>query len=112
MKPWEGRVWLNPPYGNQTGFWLKRLAAHGNGIALIFARTETEMFFEHIWSMADAVFFLKGRVNFYLVNGQKMKSGAGAPSMLVAYGNKNSRILEDIKLPGKYIELFHQGLGA
>ena len=41
---WSGSVWLNPPYGPETGKWLGRLAAHGNGIALIFARTETDMF--------------------------------------------------------------------
>lgn len=44
-KPWHGRVWLNPPYGNKTKSWLSRLALHGNGIALVFARTETKSFF-------------------------------------------------------------------
>ena len=47
--PWFGRIWLNPPYGQQTGLWLDRLSRHGNGIALVFARTETAMFFEHVW---------------------------------------------------------------
>ncbi|WP_223160903.1 phage N-6-adenine-methyltransferase [Salinicola aestuarinus] len=41
---WRGRVWLNPPYGRETGLWLEKLAEHGDGIALVFARTETEMF--------------------------------------------------------------------
>lgn len=30
--PWEGRIWLNPPYGNHTVRWLARLADHGVGI--------------------------------------------------------------------------------
>lgn len=47
-KEWEGRVWLNPPYGNETRKWLKKLAEHGNGIALIFARTETKTFFPFV----------------------------------------------------------------
>ena len=47
--PWFGRVWLNPPYGQQTGLWLDRLSRYGNGVALVFARTETAMFFEHVW---------------------------------------------------------------
>lgn len=34
---WFGRVWLNPPYGDQTFIWMKKLADHGNGIAMIFA---------------------------------------------------------------------------
>lgn len=45
---WEGRVWLNPPFGAQASKWLARLAAHGNGIALIPARTETVMFYESV----------------------------------------------------------------
>jgi hypothetical protein len=32
------------PYGKLATAWLDRLAAHGNGIALVFARTETKMF--------------------------------------------------------------------
>lgn len=46
---WSGRVWLNPPYGGETQKWLAKLAAHGNGIAFIFARTETRMFFDSVW---------------------------------------------------------------
>ena len=68
---WEGRVWLNPPYGNETAEWMKRLALHGDGIALTFARTETRMFFESIWGKADAILFLKGRLRFYNVDGTK-----------------------------------------
>src|SRR5689334_16014213 len=48
--PWgSAEVWLNPPYGIETGKWLSRLAAHGNGMALVFARTETRMFFNSVW---------------------------------------------------------------
>ena len=54
-QPWEGRVWLNPPYGRQTIQWVRRLACHGNGIALIFARTETSIFFPWVWDRADAL---------------------------------------------------------
>lgn len=28
---WEGRVWLNPPYGKETFKWIERLANHGDG---------------------------------------------------------------------------------
>lgn len=44
-KKWEGRVFCNPPYGTQTKHWLDKCAEHGNCIALVFARTETKMFF-------------------------------------------------------------------
>jgi hypothetical protein len=104
-QPWRGRVWLNPPYGAKTAWWLKRLAAHRNGIALIFARTETEMFFEHVWSAADALFFFEGRLHFHFANGQRSPTNAGGPSVLVAYGARNAAALETCGLPGKFVRL-------
>lgn len=44
QQPWTGRVWLNPPFGRQAVQWLRKLVEHGNGIALVPARTETAMF--------------------------------------------------------------------
>lgn len=93
-KEWEGRVWCNPPYGRETGIWLDKLAKHGNGIALIFARTETKMFFNYVWEKADAVLFIKDRLFFHHVSGEKAVMNAGAPSCLVAYGKNNVQVLE------------------
>lgn len=90
---WEGRVWCNPPYGNQTGRWMEKLADHGNGIALIFARTETSTFFRSVWPRADAIFFFKGRIAFHHVTGEKAKP-AGAPSVLIAYGENNHEAID------------------
>lgn len=83
-QPWVGRVWCNPPYGRKTGEWLAKCAEHGNCIALIFARTETQFFFENVWAQAHALLFIKGRLQFYHVTGKKGNS-AGAPSVLIAY---------------------------
>lgn len=87
--PWHGRVWCNPPYGLEAAHWLDRLASHGNGIALIFARTETKMFFDHVWKRADAVLFIEGRLHFHHVDGTRAKANSGAPSCLIAYGKNN-----------------------
>src|SRR5690348_14101892 len=92
--PWTGRVWMNPPYGPHTGIWLKRLSEHSNGVALIFARTETEMFHRWVWQKADAALFLRGRLHFYSVDGKKAHFNAGAPSVLIAYGQENADILK------------------
>jgi hypothetical protein len=105
MKPWFGRVWLNPPYGSQTGKWLKKLCDHGNGIALIFARTETEMFFSWVWKKADAVLFIKGRLFFHYVDGTKAKGNSGAPSVLVAYGENNASALQKSGIKGAFINI-------
>lgn len=102
-KSWTGRVWLNPPYGPHTGDWLERLAAHGDGIALIFARTETEAWFRHVWGIATAVMFLEGRLNFHHVTGTRAKQNAGAPSALIAYGERNEWALRASRLPGRVI---------
>lgn len=86
---WHGRVWCNPPFGREAIKWLRRMAAHGNGIALIPARTETEMFYETVWGAADAVLFIKGRPHFHRVDGSRADFNSGAPICLVAYGIQN-----------------------
>lgn len=44
-QPWNGRVWLNPPYSHPLiEKFVKRLAEHGNGIALLFNRCDSKMF--------------------------------------------------------------------
>lgn len=104
-KDWIGRVWCNPPYGKHTGIWLRKLAEHGNGIALIFARTETEMFFSEVWNKASAVLFLEGRLHFHYVDGSRAKANSGAPSVLVAYGDQCADILRNCNIKGKFLML-------
>lgn len=104
-QPWAGRVWCNPPYGLEASKWLDKLADHGDGIALIFARTETRMFFEHVWNKADAILFFEGRLFFHHVDGIKSSANAGAPSCLVAYGRNNVLALENSGIKGKIIYL-------
>ena len=92
-EPWTGRVWLNPPFGTRAAAWLAKLAAHGNGIALIPARTETRMYFASVWPKASAVLFLRGRPHFHRADGTRAAANSGAPIALVAYGEDNARIL-------------------
>jgi len=108
-QPWFGRVWCNPPYGTQAAAWLARAAAHGNAIALIFARTETDMFFEHVWGGAHAVLFLRGRLRFHHSDGRRAEASAGAPSCLVAYGAGNVVALERSGIPGHLVCLPGKG---
>ena len=97
---WEGRIWLNPPYGMDTPKWFKHLSMVGNGIAIVFARTDTRWFHEYI-PCADAICFIKGRVQFvsadeaqrYAQGNYKPKGGCGAASMLVAFGEDNAEAL-------------------
>lgn len=86
---WLGRVWLNPPFGREAVKWLRKMVAHGNGIALIPARTETAMFYETVWGAADAILFMQGRPHFHYVDGTRAPANSGAPICLVAYGVAN-----------------------
>lgn len=102
-QPWDGRVWLNPPYGKQTPAWLKRMHEHRNGIALVFARTDCAWFHDYI-ANADAILFMRGRVRF--VDGLCVSggSGAGSGSMLVAWGVENVAALRAIDDIGFLLE--------
>lgn len=89
-QPWEGRVWLNPPYGPGTAVWMRRLAAHGHGVALVFARTETEWWHATVGS-ASAVCFIAGRLTFVDAEKKPGRFNSGAPSALVAYDDDCAR---------------------
>lgn len=101
---WRGRVWMNPPYGPQTARWLARLAAHGRGTALTFARTDTRAFHDHVFPKADALLFLKGRVRFHRHDGSLAGNG-GAPSVLIAYGLEDAESLAGSGLEGALVPL-------
>jgi hypothetical protein len=107
LAPWNGRVWLNPPYGGPSivGPWMRRMVTHGNGIALIFARTETALFFETVWRAATGVLFIEGRLFFHRPDGGRAAANAGAPSCLIAYGKKNAEQLERCGIAGQYVPL-------
>ena len=102
QQEWAGRVWLNPPYGDKTARWMERLAMHGNGVALIFARTETASFFPWVWGHATALLFLRGRLNFYTKEGRR-SGRSGAPSVLIAYGKANAEVLAACGLDGHLV---------
>lgn len=104
-KSWVGRVWCNPPYGLEASRWLARCAEHKNAIALVFARTETRMFFEHVWPMASGLLFLRGRLHFHHVCGKRASANAGAPSVLIAYNKDNAEALSRCGLNGQYLTL-------
>lgn len=102
-RPWSGFVWCNPPYGQETGRWLNKMGAHGNGIALVFARTETEMFFESVWRGATSMLFLEGRLYFHHVDGTRSHTNSGGPSLLLGFGPEADRRLASSGLSGAFI---------
>ncbi|MGB3833771.1 MAG: DNA N-6-adenine-methyltransferase [Mesorhizobium sp.] len=122
LRPWHGRVWMNPPYRTGVvGQFMRRMVDHGQGIALIFARTETAAFHETVWRAADALLFLEGRLHFhvnedttlarkkgpsvFVRRGERSPANAGAPSVFCAYGPADSDVLASCGLPGAFVPL-------
>jgi hypothetical protein len=106
---WTGRVWCNPPFGREAAAWLAKMALHGNGIALVPARTETAMFYRSVWGMAAGMLFLRGRPHFcagadctvrhgsktiHVRWGERFPFNSGAPIALIAYGESNASVLQ------------------
>lgn len=103
---WFGRVWLNPPYTTgEIERWLRRLADHGRGTALIFARTETEAFQNFVWGRASGLLFISGRLHFHLPDGRRAKANAGAPSVLCAFGADDLERLAASRIEGALVPL-------
>lgn len=98
-------VWCNPPYSKEAWVWLARLADHGNGIALVFARTETEGFVRTVWDRADGLLFVHGRLHFHHPDGTRAAANSGAPSVLVAYGEEATSRLADSNIGGTFVRL-------
>lgn len=70
-QPWNGRVWLNPPYGRGIDAWIKK--AHDEAmieanadlvVCLLPARTDTKWFHELVAGEAAEVLFVEGRAKF------------------------------------------------
>jgi hypothetical protein len=83
MAKWEGRVWLNPPYGPPGVAFIDRMVAHNNGLLLIPARTETRAF-QRAARAAEAVCFLRDRQWFIRADGYRGRSSFA--SVLMAFG--------------------------
>ncbi len=106
-EPWTDRVWLNPPYNRHAEAWIARLAAHGQGTALLFARTDTAWFADNVLDHpnATALLFLRGRVRFVRPVTLDAPDNGGAPSVLVAYGPADAARLKASGLRGSYVTL-------
>lgn len=103
--PWFNRVWLNPPYGAHTSAWLEKMADHGCGTALVFARTETKMFQRFVWPCASAVLFMANRPHFHHADGRRAKGNSGGPMVLIAYGEGDAKDLKNSGISGKYLRI-------
>lgn len=107
LQPWDpdDRLWVNPPFTMPAlGLFLGKLRAHGGGIALTFARTDTTWFVEHLWGRAGML-FLFGREHFIRPDGTPAKANCGGPLVLSAFGRRDVELLGDCALAGQFIPI-------
>lgn len=102
---WKGRVWLNPPYSRPLiECFVKRMAEHGNGIALLFNRCDSKMFQDVIFEKATAMKFLRNRIRFFRPDGTRGDS-PGCGSILIAFGEDNAEVIKTCDIAGKYVRI-------
>ena len=109
IQDWRGRVWVNPPYGRATEAWLRKLAAHGDGLALLYARTDTR-WFQRIAAEASALCFVRGRLRFHRPDGTG--AIARAPSLLIAFGLPCALALAESGLGQTFVPPLRRPAGA
>lgn len=91
-QPWHGRVYMNPPYGDEISAWTSRLLqAYADqeideAIALLPARTDT-VWFRPL--MAHRCCFVHGRLKF-----SESKDSAPFPSVIVYLGPDRENFVE------------------
>jgi phage N-6-adenine-methyltransferase len=80
---WDGKVFMNPPYGRDIGRWVKKAYEESLDGALVVcllpARTDTRWW--HDYAKHGYVYFLRGRLRF----GTALNS-APFPSAIVTFG--------------------------
>lgn len=93
-QPWNGLVWMNPPFGGRNGQvpWLRKFFGHHNGIALVAARTSAGWF--HDWAVhAETMVFPRGKTKFLRPDGSEGRS-PGTGIVLLGLGPVANAALE------------------
>lgn len=90
--PWEGFVWMNPPFGGRNGLepWLVKFFEHGNGIALTPDRTSAKWFQK--WASHAAVIRFLPKVKFIRPDGT-VGNHPSCGTALWAVGERATQVL-------------------
>jgi hypothetical protein len=73
---------------------MAKLADHGNGIALVFARTDVR-WWQDTAPNADIICLIAGRVRFYQGSTDKRGGTPGAGSALIGFGHKATTAIQN-----------------
>ena len=83
-KEWKGRCWMNPPYGRNIKYWVKKAyeSSRDNGafvVCLLPSRTDTAWWHDYVLPYGE-VTFIRGRLKF-----GGATNSAPSPSAIVVF---------------------------
>jgi hypothetical protein len=92
--PWNGFVWLNPPFGGRNGLvpWLEKFFRHGNGICLAPDRTSAPWWQKFV-PRAELVLFVSPKIRFIGADGRPGPSPAQG-TCLLAIGERGREAVD------------------
>jgi DNA N-6-adenine-methyltransferase Dam len=105
--PWEGRVFMNPPFSN-TVPWLAKHAEHGNGTSLVPASIESRVWRSHVWPRAKAILLLHGRTRFCNPDGSTTTGRPLRSIALIAWSDVDAAILHGSAIAGVFLTAWKQ----
>jgi hypothetical protein len=82
--PWQGRVWMNPPFSKPAP-WVEKFIAHNNGIALLVV--SRSQWFRDLWETADAIMPTPYNLKFERPDG--IAKAISFQTFLFAFGEEN-----------------------
>lgn len=106
VQSWFGLVYMNPPFGGRNGQvpWLQKFIQHGNGIALVAARTSAAWFHDEA-AKAQSMLFPRGKTKFIRPDGS-VGASPGTGVVLLGMGAIANNALKQSGL-GLYVEIAH-----
>lgn len=83
LQPWEGRVWMNPPYSNSTP-WADKFITHNDGVCLV--PHSRSAWWGRLWASAHAIADA-GMFRFHRASDGKLEN-VFMPVVFAAFGEE------------------------
>lgn len=111
-QPWEGLVFMNPPFGAREGHvpWLVKFFDHMRGIAIVRAYTSSGWWHKHM-PRAETILFPAGKTKFIRPDGS-VGTSPGHGVVLIGMGNQACEALIRSGLGMVWDRRVGQGLAA